>query len=99
LGSAWNTWHTILDSQNYTSYCAKKDHSHTITHAGTYWKMNDSSTNPYLQLVQGSTWYIQGYNGYLYLGAGSTNSVKIDSSGGCDVKTLYINGEKITFTT
>lgn len=35
----------------------------------------------YLQLTQGSTWYVQGYNGYLYLGAGSTNSIKIDSAG------------------
>ena len=97
--SSTSSYVTVIDSGNYTTWCAKKDHSHTITHAGTYWKMNDSSTNPYLQLVQGSTWYIQGYNGYLYLGAGSTNSVKINSSGGCDVKTLYINGEQITFTT
>lgn len=50
---------------------------------GNYWKINDTSTNPYLQLTQGSTWYIQGYNGYLYLGAGSTKSLRIDSSGNC----------------
>lgn len=48
---------------------------------GAYFKINDTQTNPYLQLTQGSTWYVQGYNGYLYLGAGSTNSIKIDSAG------------------
>lgn len=48
---------------------------------GTYFRINDTQTNPYLQLTQGSTWYLQGYNGYLYLGAGSTNSVRIDSAG------------------
>ena len=53
----------------------------TIT--GTYFKINDSSTNPYLQLTQGSTWYLQGYNGYLYMGAGSTKSLRIDSNGNC----------------
>lgn len=48
---------------------------------GAYFKINDTQTNPYLQLTQGSTWYVQGYNGYLYLGTGSTNSIKIDSAG------------------
>lgn len=48
---------------------------------GTYFRINDTQTNPYLQITQGSTWYLQGYNGYLYLGAGSTNSVRIDSAG------------------
>lgn len=47
----------------------------------TYWKLSNSSTNPYLKLTQGSTWYIQGYNGYLYLGAGRAKSMRIDSSG------------------
>lgn len=46
-----------------------------------YWKISNSSTNPYLMLTQGSTWYIQGYQGYLYLGAGSTKSMRIDSGG------------------
>lgn len=50
---------------------------------GSYFKINDTSSNPYLQLTQGSTWYIQGYNSYLYLGAGSTKSLRIDSSGNC----------------
>ena len=47
-----------------------------------YWVLHNSTSNPYLQLIQGSKiWYIQGYNGYLYLGSTSTNSVRIDSSG------------------
>jgi hypothetical protein len=46
-----------------------------------YWKLSNSSTNPYLMFTQGSTWYIQGYEGYLYLGAGSAKSMRIDSSG------------------
>lgn len=76
---------------------------------GSYFKINDTSTNPYLQLTQGSTWYIQGYSGYLYLGAGSTKSLRIDSSGNClsvgevtahsdkrlktDIKPLEVRGE------
>lgn len=79
----------------------------TIT--GSYFKINDTSTNPYLQLTQGSTWYIQGYSGYLYLGAGYTKSLRIDSSGNClsvgevtahsdkrlktDIKPLEVRGE------
>ena len=51
----------------------------------TYYVLNASSSNPYLKLVETSpnsrTWYIQGYQGYLYLGAGSANSVYIDTSG------------------
>ena len=50
---------------------------------GSYFKINDTSSNPYLQLTQGSTWYLQGYNGYLYMGAGSTKSLRIDSNGNC----------------
>lgn len=79
----------------------------TIT--GSYFKINDTSTNPYLKLTQGSNWYIQGYSGYLYLGAGSTKSLRIDSSGNClsvgevtahsdkrlktDIKPLEVRGE------
>ena len=55
----------------------------TGTITGSYFKINDSSTNPYLQLTQGSTWYLQGYNGYLYMGAGSTKSLRIDATGNC----------------
>ena len=50
---------------------------------GSYFKINDTSSNPYLQLTQGSTWYIQGYNNYLYLGAGSTKSLRVDATGNC----------------
>lgn len=50
---------------------------------GSYFKINDTSSNPYLQLTQGATWYIQGYNNYLYLGAGSTKSLRVDATGNC----------------
>lgn len=45
--------------------------------------LNNSSTNPYLKLVHGGiNWYLQAYsNTYMYLGAGTTNSLRIDSEG------------------
>lgn len=48
---------------------------------GSTVRLNASSTNPYLRLTQGSDWYIQGNNNSLYLGAGTGNSIKIDSTG------------------
>lgn len=55
--------------------------SGNITNA-TY-TLNNSSTNPYLKLVHGGiNWYLQAYsNTYMYLGAGTTNSLRIDSEG------------------
>ena len=48
----------------------------------TNFLLNDSTTNPYLKLVLNSiNWYCQAYNGYMYLGNGSTNSIRIDSTG------------------
>lgn len=53
----------------------------------TNWcKLNtDSSSNPYLLLrhSSGTTHYIQNYNSYLYLGAGSSKSFRIDTNGNC----------------
>lgn len=45
--------------------------------------LNNSSTNPYLKLVHGGiNWYLQAYsNTYMYLGAGTTNSLRIDNQG------------------
>ncbi len=45
--------------------------------------LNNSSTNPYLKLVHGGiNWYLQAYsNTYIYLGAGTTNSLRIDNQG------------------
>ena len=55
--------------------------SGNITNA-TY-TLNNSSTNPYLKLVHGGiNWYLQAYsNIYVYLGAGTTNSLRIDNQG------------------
>lgn len=45
--------------------------------------LDNSSTNPYLKLVHGGiNWYLQAYsNTYMYLGAGTTNSLRIDNQG------------------
>lgn len=67
--------------QDGTSDVKKLSLDNTGSLTSDYWKLNNSSTNPYLMLTQGSTWYIQGYNGYLYLGAGSAKSMRVDSSG------------------
>ena len=50
----------------------------------TYYKIGNVSNNPYLKLVEftnNKTWYVQGYQGYLYLGASVSSAVRIDSSG------------------
>lgn len=67
--------------QNGTSDVQKMKLDNTGSLSSDYWKLVNSSTNPYLMLTQGSTWYIQGFEGYLYLGAGSAKSMRIDSSG------------------
>lgn len=67
--------------QNGTSDVEKMKLDDTGSLSSDYWKLVNSSTNPYLMLTQGSTWYIQGFEGYLYLGAGSAKSMRIDSSG------------------
>lgn len=45
--------------------------------------LNNSSANPYLKLIHGGiNWYLQAYsNTYMYLGAGTTNSLRIDNQG------------------
>ena len=57
-----------------------------------YYTLNSTATNPYLKLAHtyNSTnynYYIQAYNGLLYLGAGSANSVAINSSGNVGIGT------------
>ena len=52
----------------------------------TYYLLRDSSTNPYLRLTLNSVnWYTQAYQrdsvDYLYVGAGSANSLRIDTTG------------------
>lgn len=62
----------------------------TFTSAGnigsTYYLLNNSATNPYLRLTLNSVnWYTQAYQrdgtDYLYVGAGSANSLRIDTTG------------------
>lgn len=52
----------------------------------TYYLLNNSATNPYLRLTLNSVnWYAQAYRtsgtDYMYLGAGTANSLRIDSTG------------------
>ena len=52
----------------------------------TYYLLNNSATNPYLRLAfNGVNWYAQAYRtsgkDYMYLGAGTANSLRIDSTG------------------
>ena len=52
----------------------------------TYYLLNNSATNPYLRLTLNSVnWYTQAYQrdsvDYLYVGAGSANSLRIDTTG------------------
>lgn len=45
-------------------------------------QIRTDSGDPYISFNEnGNIWYIQGYNGYLYLGSTSANSIRIDSSG------------------
>lgn len=45
-------------------------------------QIRTDSGDPYISFNEnGNVWYIQGYNGYLYLGNGSAKSIRIDSSG------------------
>lgn len=54
--------------------------------SSTYYLLNNSATNPYLRLTLNSVnWYAQAYQrdsvDYLYVGAGSANSLRIDTTG------------------
>ena len=75
------------DTSSGTDICKMK-----LTSAGVlssdYWMLNNKVTNPYLKLTHTYnsttyTHYLQGYQGYLYLGAGSSKSLRIDGSGNC----------------
>lgn len=75
------------DTSSSTDICKMK-----LTNAGVlssdYWMLNNTVTNPYLKLTHTYnsttyTHYLQGYQGYLYLGAGSSKSLRIDGSGNC----------------
>ena len=64
----------------------------TIT--GTNFKINDTSSNPYLML--GTSWYVQLYQSMIQIGYSSYNSIKVDSSGNLILPTssrrIYFNG-------
>lgn len=75
------------DTSAGTDICKMK-----LTSAGVlssdYWMLNNTVTNPYLKLTHTYnsttyTHYLQGFQGYLYLGAGSSKSLRIDGSGNC----------------
>ena len=56
-----------------------------------YFMIQDTSNNPYLKLVEtysGTTtnWYVQGYQGKLFLGAGSAKSMSVDADGNVRIK-------------
>ena len=60
----------------------------TIT--SDYFKLNDTSSNPYLKLIHvynntSYNYYVQAYQGLLQLGAGVSKSMKIDSSGNVSI--------------
>ena len=66
--------------------CANGDISVSGDISNTYYMLGGSSSNPFLKLIESTnskTWYIQGYQGYLYLGVSisSSSAVRIDSSG------------------
>ena len=98
LNQLTKTWAAGVDTQHRFAWYYKDTSAGTDTlkmnlnSGGTlssdYWLLNNSSTNPYLKLVHTynsttTNWYAQAYNGYLYLGAGSSKSLRIDSNGNC----------------
>lgn len=65
-----------------------------LSQLGSTVMLSASSTNPYLRLTQGTNWFIQGYNNMLQLGAGSANSIKIDSVGNIILPSASANSIK-----
>ena len=98
LNQLTKTWAAGVDTQHRFAWYYKDTSAGTDTlkmnlnSGGTlssdYWLLNNSSTNPYLKHIHTynsttTNWYAQAYNGYLYLGAGSSKSLRIDSNGNC----------------
>lgn len=68
----------------------------------TYYMLNNTVTNPYLKFTHtynGANYvhYLQGYQGYLYLGAGSTNSIRISSDGSLYTPKTLTQGSDIRY--
>lgn len=68
----------------------------------TYYMLNNKVTNPYLKLTHtydGTTYtnYLQGYQSYLYLGAGSTKSLRISSDGSLYTPKTLTQGSDIRY--
>ena len=97
-GQLTKSWATGSDTSHNFAWYYKDTSAGTdickmkLTSAGTlnsdYWMLNNTVSNPYLKLTHTYnsttyTHYLQGYNGYLYLGAGSSKSLRIDGSGNC----------------
>ena len=68
----------------------------------TYYMLNNTVTNPYLKLTHtynetNYTHYLQGYQGYLYLGAGSSKSLRISSDGSLYTPKTLTQGSDIRY--
>lgn len=86
---------TLYTSSSYNFTAAAKNININSNHiVGDYLTLNNTSTNPYLKLVQGSTWYVQAYNNMLQLGAGTAKSIKIDSAGNIILPSASANSIK-----
>lgn len=74
LGSASAKWYNI---------CGAYVYGYNALYAGNEITIKGGTDNPVIQIVHGSkNWYLQCYNSsYMYMGAGSANSLRIDGSG------------------
>lgn len=53
---------------------------------GSNFLLNDNGTNPYLQFTHDYlNWYVQAWNGKMFVGAGASNSIQIDRNGNLSI--------------
>lgn len=68
-------------SPSYKLHVSGDIYTSTNVSSPTY-MLSNSTTNPYMKLVlSGINWYVQAHNNYLYFGTGTTNALRIDSTG------------------
>ena len=68
----------------------------------TYYMLNNTVTNPYLKFTHtyngaNYTHYLQGYQGYLYLGTGTSTSLRISSDGSLYTPKTLTQGSDIRY--